>query len=153
MMLAMVVVVAPGARASGAGAVSGTTIVKNAVVAFPGAVNPCTGGVGVVTITYNAAFHFTVLTSGSGAGDFWFTGTITGNFTLVTVSPAAVITGHITMWFGNNTNLNNVASTAIFIAHGTGTDGSIVTLSEVLHFSVSASGMTLSFDKPSFTCG
>jgi hypothetical protein len=59
-------------------------------------------------------------------------------------------TGHFMNWDGENFSLQNFAAISTFVIHGTGSDGSSV-FHEVAHFSVSASGITLSFDKP--TCG
>jgi hypothetical protein len=89
-----------------------------------------------------------VLTSGQGAGTFWATGTQTGNFTLVLDDPTQpTYTGHFTVWFGDNDNLHNGTETATFNVHGTGSDGSTLSVHETEHPSVSASGATLAFDK------
>src|SRR6266851_3308297 len=74
------------------------------------------------------------------AGTFNFAGSDGVNFS-----------GRFTTWDGQNFNLQNFAATVILVVHGTGSDGSSLTFHDVAHMSVSASGMTLSFDKP--TCG
>lgn len=152
--LGVVLLMAVPAQASGAGAVSITQTFHNATQTFvppdPQAVNPCTGVLGTLTITYNGVAHFTFLTSGVGAGTGWGTFTATGTFTFVGVDGVS-FTGHFTAWDGQNFNLKNFTTTATFVIHGTGSDGSSLTFHDVFHMTVSASGMTLAFDKPS--CG
>jgi hypothetical protein len=139
------------ALAAGAGAVSVTETFHNATTSFP-AVNFCSGETGTVELTYNGVAHATFLTGGNVAGTGHATFTATGDFVFTPDDPAGVtITGHVTTWDGENSNLQNYAATATFIGHGTGSDGSTLTYHDVAHFSVSASGITISFDKPS--CG
>lgn len=139
------------ASAAGAGAVSFTQTFHNAVQSFPFP-NPCTGASGTVTLTFNGVFHVTELTSGQGAGTDWATGTMTGNFVFTPDDPTQPsFTGHFTTWFGESDNLRNGVQTSIFVIHGTGSDGSTLDFHEVTHLSVSATGITVFFDKP--TCG
>lgn len=152
--LGVVLLMAVPAQASGAGAVSITQTFHNATQTFvppdPQAVNPCTGVLGTLTITYNGVAHFTFLTSGVGAGTGWGTFTATGTFTFAGVDGVS-FTGHFTAWDGQNFNLKNSTTTGTFVIHGTGSDGSSLTFHDVFHMTVSASGITLAFDKPS--CG
>jgi hypothetical protein len=142
---------ASGAGAAGAGAMSFTQTFKN-VTEVSTDVNPCTGAPGTLTITYNGVFHVTELTSGIGAGTFWTTGTQTGTFTFAPFDASRPsYTGRFTVWFGDNDNLRNDAETVTFRVRGIGSDGSVLRFHEVEHMSVSASGVTLAFDKP--TCG
>ncbi|HEX6554332.1 MAG TPA: hypothetical protein VF026_16320 [Ktedonobacteraceae bacterium] len=139
------------ASAAGAGAISFTQTFHNAVQSFPSP-NPCTGASGTVTLTFNGVFHVTELTSGQGAGTDWATGTMTGTFVFTPDDPTQPsFTGHFTTWFGQNDNLRNGVQTSTFALHGTGSDGSTLNFHEVTHLSFSASGITVSFDKPS--CG
>jgi hypothetical protein len=139
------------AAAAGAGAVSFTQTFHNATDSFPAA-NPCSGAPGTVSVTYNGVFHVTTLTSGQGAGTFWATGTMTGEFVLTPDDATQpTYTGHFTTWFGDNNNLRNGTETAILSLHGVGSDGSTLRFHDVAHLSVSASGVRVSFDKPS--CG
>ncbi len=106
-----------------------------------------------VTLTYDGAFHVTVLTSGVGMGTGWATFTGTGTFTLAQVD-GVTFTGHFTAWDGQNFNLQNFAATAILVIHGTGSDGSSLTFHDVSHITVLAGpppSVVVSFDKP--TCG
>lgn len=150
---AMVLMAIP-VQASGAGAVSVTQTFHNATQTFvppdPNAVQPCTGVLGTLTITYNGVAHSTFLTSGVGAGTGWATFTATGTFTFAGAD-GVNFTGRFTAWDGQNFNLQNFAATSILRVKGTGSDGSSLMFHDVFHISVSASGITLSFDKP--TCG
>ena len=139
------------ALGSGAGAVTFTQNFHDATTSFPNT-NPCTGVPGILTITYNGVAHGTVLTSGVGAGTGWFTFTATGSFIFTPTDPSQpTFTGKFTVWDGQSININNFAATSILVVHGTGSDGSSLTFHSVMHFSVSASGVVISFDKP--TCG
>jgi hypothetical protein len=135
----------------GAGAISFTQNFHNATETDVDA-NPCTGAPGTVTLTYNGVFHVTELTAGQGAGTFWATGTMTGDFSFVPFDASQPsYTGHFTSWFGDNNNLRNGSETSTFNLHGTGSDGSSLQFHDVAHASVSASGVSISFDKAS--CG
>jgi hypothetical protein len=139
------------AAGAGAGAVSFTQTFKN-VTEVSTDVNPCTGAPGTLTLTYNGVFHVTQLTSGIGAGTFWATGTQTGTFTFVPFDASQpTYTGRFTAWFGDNDNLRNDAETSTLRVRGIGSDGSVLRFHVVEHMSVSASGVTLTFEKP--TCG
>jgi hypothetical protein len=147
LVVALLLMVAPSAFAEGAGAISYTQTFKNVTDVFHD-VNPCSGAPTTITMTYNGVFHITLLTSGQGAGTFWLTGTQTGNVTLVPDDPAQpTYTGHFALWFGDNDNLRNGTETVTFTIHVTGSDGSTLSIHETEHMSVSASGITLAFDK------
>ena len=61
------------------------------------------------------------------------------------------VSGRFTAWDGENFNLQSFAATAILVVHGTVRTGPRLMFHDVAHMSVSAPGITLSFDKP--TCG
>ncbi len=131
----------------GAGATVFTQTFHDATQSFPAA-NPCSGAPGTVTVTFNGVFHTTQLAS----GEFWATSTNTGHFTLTPTDPSQpTFTGHFEAWFGVSSNENNFVTHDILNIHGTGSDGSALTFHDTMHFSVSASGVVISFDKPS--CG
>lgn len=114
---------------------------------------PCvgSGAPANITLTYNDTFHVNELTSGVGAGTFWATGTQTGTFVAAPLDTSLpTYTGHFTTWFGDNNNLHNGSETSTFSIHGVGSDGSTINFHEVAHASVSATGVTITFDKP--TC-
>jgi hypothetical protein len=138
---------APPASAAGAGAVSFTQTVHN-VTETGTDVNPCTGAPGTLTLTYNAIFHITTLANGT----YWATFTQTGTFSFVPFdSSQPSFTGHFTVWDGDNWNNRNTTETFTLSITGTGSDGSKLRAHETEHLSVSATGITISFDK--FRCG
>jgi hypothetical protein len=146
-VVALLLVSSVTVSAAGAGAVSQTQTFHNATDSFPTA-NPCTGVPSTATLTYNGVMHYTV----NKAGDVWATGTQTGSFVLVPDDPTQpTYTGHFTSWFGVSDNQQNGVDHSTFTIHGTGSDGSTLSFHEVAHLSVSASGLTVSFDRPS--CG
>jgi hypothetical protein len=126
-------------------AVSFTQTIHNETDTMASA-NPCTGAPGTLTITYNAVFHVTMDTT-TGTGHF--TSTAAGTFVFVPDDPTQpTYTGHFATWDGENQNIRNSAATFTFNVHGTGSDGSVLNFHEVAHLSVSATGVTISFDKP-----
>ena len=109
---------------------------------------PCRDFQATITITYNGVLHFTV----NKAGDFWATGTMTGTVTAVPLDPSnPSFTGRFTTWFGEADNKQNAVDHSTFTVHLTGSDGSTIKFHDTAHLSSSASGLTVSFDKPS--CG
>jgi hypothetical protein len=136
------------------GGIPGCTFTQNVqgqVQTFPTnvpCVDPMTGPpTGMLTITTNSVFHVTV----NQAGDLWITGTTEGDFSFVPFPPRTVsYTGHFASWFGVSLNRNNTVFHDTFNVHGTGSDGSTLSAHFINHFSMSASGMTLMFDK--FVC-
>jgi len=110
--------------------------------------NQCTGVPGTVTVTVNGVFHVTMDTT-TGTGHM--TETTTGSFVFVPDDPTQpTVTGHFASWNGENQNIQNFASTATFNLHGTGSDGSRLQGHFLAHISVSATGITIQFDK--MTC-
>ena len=109
---------------------------------------PCRDFQATITITYNGVLHYTV----NKAGDFWATGTMTGTVTAVPLDPTdPSFTGHFTTWFGQADNKQNGVDHSTFTVHLTGSDGSTIKFHDTAHLSSSASGLTVSFDKP--RCG
>jgi hypothetical protein len=107
-------------------------------------VNPCTGEPGTVTTTFSGVAHSTLLANGTYHGTF----TATGTFVFDTTDPALPdYTGRITVWGGENSNNQNFAGSFTQTIHGVGTDGSRVKFHQTAHFSVSASGVLVTFDK------
>jgi hypothetical protein len=91
-------------------------------------------------------FHETI----NQAGDGWLTSTQTGDFSFTpykTTRPS--YTGHFENWFGESFNKNNAVLHDTFNVHGTGSDGSTLSFHMIDHMSISASGITLVFDKVS----
>jgi hypothetical protein len=121
------------AAPASAAASSSTETVKGVTETFP-TVNPCTGDLGTVTVTYNGVFH----TSVDATGGTHVTGTITGTFEFV---PADVsqpsYTGRVTNWFGGNTGANGEGFWSTFSLTGYGSDGSVIHFNGVTQFHLS----------------
>jgi hypothetical protein len=106
--------------------------------------NPCTNAPGELTLTAtNAVEHVTF-----NANGFWATFTAEGTATFAPDDNSPVASGHFTVWDGENGNLQNHTATGTFTVH---IDG--VRMRETFHESVSASEISISFDKPALTCG
>ena len=109
---------------------------------------PCRDFQASITLTYNGVLHYIV----NKAGDFWATGTMTGTVTAVPLDPSnPSFSGKFTAWFGTSDNKQNGVDHSTFTVHLTGSDGSTIKFHDTAHVSSSASGMTVSFDKP--MCG
>jgi hypothetical protein len=138
---------APTASAAGAGAVSMTQVFHHQVDTFHDVV-PCTDAPATITTTSNGAAHVTFLTSGIGAGTFWFTITQTGTVTLVPDDPKLpTYSGHFTFWDGDNGNLRNGTETFILEVRLFGSDGSLINGHLLEHATITATGVTLEFSK------
>jgi hypothetical protein len=142
---------APSAMAEGAGAVSETQVFHNQVDTFTDFV-PCTDVPATITTVSNGAAHVTYLTSGIGAGTFWFTITQTGTVTVVPDDPSLpTYTGHFAFWDGDNGNLQNATETDTLEVRLIGSDGSVINAHLLEHVTVTATGLTFEFDKA--VCG
>lgn len=113
--------------------------------------NPCTGAPGTLTETDRGVFHITYFTN---SDELWATFTATGTASFVPTDPnQPSYSGHETIWGGENLNRQNATSTFTLNVRVTGTDGSVITMHEVAHYTVTPSGVIYSFDKPQVTCG
>jgi hypothetical protein len=129
--------------AGGKGAFTDTIHIQDVTETAP-EVNPCTGDPGMATSTVSGVIHLTLLANGT----YHITGTFRGTFEFVPDDPTLpTYTGRFTQWFGENSNNQNFAATFTFTLHGTGTDGSKLKFHETAHFSVSATGVLVTFDK------
>jgi hypothetical protein len=134
---------AASASAGGNGAQTFTQIDKNVIEVQYGNANPCTGDLGTLTLTYNDAFHGTVLANGTS----WFTGTITGSLVWVPDdSSKPTYTGHFAQWFGDENNLKNDVEPSTFNVTAIGSDGSHLVFHENDQAATNANGVvTVSF--------
>ena len=134
------------ASAEGAGAVSETIHLVNAPLVIPGTL-VCTDPpiVGDLVGTQTGVIHTTFLTSGIGAGTFWVTGTLQGDFTLVTAT--TTYTGTFVVWFGDNGNLQNQANTFTLNVKLTAPDGTTISVHQVGHLNTAG---TTSIDPNEF---
>jgi hypothetical protein len=129
------------ASAGGAHTVSVTNHFQG-VIDQEQSVNPCTGESGLLTFTAdNAVEHITTNDNG-----FWATFTAEGTLTFAPDN-GTPISGHFAIWDGENGNLQNETATGTFNVH---IDD--VTMHETIHMSLSASGASISFDRPVLVC-
>src|SRR5215475_16048175 len=98
-------------------------------------VNPCTGDLLDGTESSNMIAHETFFPAGD---ELWATFTEEDNFTATDNSTGVTYTGHATDWDNFNMNQQNANSTFTFSAHATMLPGGTI---------------SVSFDKPSLTCG
>jgi hypothetical protein len=136
-------VFATAALAGGNGAQTFTQIDKNFVEVDPGNVNPCTGDLGTLTLTYNDVFHGTMLANGTS----WFTGTLAGTLSFVPDdSSKPTYTGHFTSWFGDENNLRNGVEHDTLNVNAMGSDGSHLVFHDNDQAAMNANGVvTVSF--------
>lgn len=142
---------AVGASSQAAPPVTFTDVVKDTET-FTDVV-PCRDDLGLydITVTENGVFHVTA--AGIEGEDliapYHLTGTFTGSFSAVpSDGTGPTFSGHFTQWFGENANISSANGTFTFSVKGRGSDGSTIRFNEVAHFGVSATGVTLEFDKP-----
>ena len=136
------------AASAEAGAITSTQIFKDVTQRFAFA-NPCTGAPATVTITFNGVMHVTFLPS---AGTVHISANETGTGVLTPIDPALPsYSGHFTSQFDRNINLNNGVFTSILNIHAFGSDGSTLDVHMDQHFSISATGVIVSFDH--LVCG
>ena len=114
-------------------------------------VNPCNGDLLDGTESSNIIAHDAFFPAGD---ELWVTFTEEDNFSAADASTGVTYTGHATAWDNFNMNEQNANATFTFSAHATGSDGSTVSIHEVAHFTMVPGGtISVSFDKPSLTCG
>lgn len=140
----LLLVIAPAASASGADTI---TVVARQVDVNPGEMNPCTGATGTIVDDEQDVFHITSLTDGT----IQLTGHGIATVTFTPDDPGEVAyVGHETFTFSETGTSFVMASTNHVRLRGT--DGTFVTLREVVHLTVSPSGVTAAFDRPTFAC-
>jgi hypothetical protein len=113
--------------------------------------NPCTGSLLNINLTSNIVEHITFFPAGD---ELWATFTEEDKVVATDPVTGVVYTGHATFW--GNFNLNERNSNSTFTGSITlrGSDGSVVKLHEVDHFTLAANGqVTVSFERPRLTCG
>jgi hypothetical protein len=114
-------------------------------------INPCTGNTIDLTQVSNVVQHVTYFTGGD---EVWATFTEEDKVTGVDEGTRVVYTGHSTFWGNFNLNERNSNDTFTGSIHVSGSDGSTISYHEVMHETLNANGvLTVSFDKPSLTCG
>jgi hypothetical protein len=133
--------------ASSAFAASDSTLTQHGTYTFEN-VAPCGAQAGSA---YNVTANFTNVThfSTDPNGGEHLTFTETARFVAQPVSGiGTTYSGHYTFRDGGNTTQQTFNGTTTFIVIGTGEDGSTIRFTEVAHISVSATGVTVQFDRP-----
>jgi hypothetical protein len=115
---------------------------------------PCRESLGAYDITQKqrGVFHVTAFAideEGNLVPPYHVTGTVTASFVAVpSDGTGPTFIGRFTQWFGENANLKNANNTFTFSVRGRSSDGSRILFHQVAHFTVSASGVEVEFDKP-----
>jgi hypothetical protein len=147
-VLTSLLLLAPAATALAAGADT-ITVRERQLDVNPGEINPCTGATGTIIDDEQDVFHITALADGT----LHLTGhsTVTVTFTPDDFSQVAY-EGHETFAFSESSNSRNFVTTTTSHVRVKGTDGTFVTVRELAHLTVTPTGVTVSFDKPTFIC-
>ena len=132
------------ASAQANGAQTFTQVNKNVVQSGP-AGNPCTGDPGTLTTTFDDVFHLTINATGGEEATL----AITGSAVFVPSDPSLpTYTGHFTLFFGNENNLQNSVEQKTSNIEAIGSDGSHLKEHQNVEVTMNANGVvTVSFDK------
>jgi hypothetical protein len=149
---AAALIIGPSVAASAAGGSHTQTLTQTFHGSQPFSnVNPCTGSLLDGTESSNIIAHETFFPAGD---ELWATFTEEDNFSAADEGTGVTYTGHATDWDNVNLNQQNANGTFTFSAHATGSDGSTISIHEVGHITMVPGGtISVSFDKPSLTCG
>jgi hypothetical protein len=142
----LLLAIAPAASASGADTI---TVVERQIDVNPGETNPCTGASGTILDDEQDVFHITARAGGA----LQLTGHATVSITFTPDDPGQVAyQGHETFAFSATETSRSFVTTSTNHVRVRGTDGSFLTVREVAHLTVSASGVTADFDRPTLEC-
>jgi len=120
--------------------------------------NPCTGNPMTFFFDGNLVAHVTLFfDAGNTSGipdNVWATFTETGKFTASDTVNGQIVdySGHVTAWGNFNLNERNTNDSFTVTGTATGSDGTSFFFHDTFHEGTSASGLSFSFDKPTFTC-
>jgi hypothetical protein len=146
--VASLLLLAPGTAALAAGTDT-ITVRERQIDVNPGEVNPCTGAIGTIVDDEQDVFHVTAPADGT----LHLTGHATVTVTFTPDNPTQVAyEGHETFAFSESSNSRSFVTTTTSHVRVKGTDGSFVTVREVAHLTVTPTGVTVSFDEPTFIC-
>ena len=142
----LLLALAPAALAAGADTI---TVRERQIDVNPGETNTCTGATGTIVDDEQDVFHITALADET----LHLTGHSTATVTFTPDDPGQVAyEGHETFAFSESSNSRNFVTTTTSHVRVKGTDGTFVTVREIAHLTVTPTGVTLSFDKPTFIC-
>jgi hypothetical protein len=146
--VASLLLLAPATAALAAGADT-ITVRERQVDVNPGETNPCTGAIGTIIDDEQDVFHITTLADGT----LHLTGHSTVSVTFTPDDPKEVAyAGHETFAISESSTRRNFVTTTTSHLRVKGTDGTFITIAEVAHLTISPTGVTASFDKPTFIC-
>ena len=137
---------APPALAGGAAA---TTERSRQIDVNPGQENPCNGSTGTVTDDEQDVFHITELDDGI----YRFTGHSTAKVTFEpdnSSQPSYI--GHETFMIAETSSRRAFTTTSRERVRIKGTDGTFLTITELVHYTVNAERVAVSFDRPNLVC-
>jgi hypothetical protein len=142
----LLLTVAPAASAAGADTI---TVVERQIDINPGETNPCTGATGTIGDDELDVFHITALVDGT----LQLTGHATVAVTFTPDDPVQVAyAGHETFAFSEISTSRIFNTTSTNHVRVKGTDGTFITVREVAHLTVSPTGVTATFDRPTLSC-
>jgi hypothetical protein len=142
----LLLAIPPAAFAGGAHTV---TVVERQIDVNPGETNPCTGATGTIADDEQDVFHITVLANGT----LNLIGHSTVDITYTPDDPGQVAyQGHETFAISETTTSRIFVTTSTSHVRVKGTDGTFLTGRAVTHLTVSPSGITAVFDRPTFAC-
>jgi hypothetical protein len=115
---------------------------------------PCQENLGPYDIMIRERGVFHVTAAGLDGEDlippYHLTGTFTGTFVAMpSDGTGPTFTGRFTNWFGENVNPMNSTGTTTFSLRGTSSSGERITFHDVFHYTITGTGVEMSFDKPS----
>jgi hypothetical protein len=132
-----------------AGSATTTTERSRQVDVNPGEQNPCNGSTGTITDDEQDVFHITTLDDGT----YRFAGHSTVQVTFEPDdSSLPSYAGHETFMIAEASTSQAFTTTSRERVRIKGTDGSFLTFAELVHYSVSAGGVSVLFDRPTFVC-
>ncbi len=125
------------------------TVVERQVDVNAGEFNPCTGTTGAITDDEQDVFHITTLASGT----LELSGHGTARVSFVPDEAGGIAyAGEETFNFAATGNGPAFTTTVTTHLHLRGTDGSFITIGEVAHLTVTAGGVRVELDRPTFAC-
>jgi hypothetical protein len=125
------------------------TVVQRQVDINPGETNPCTGTTGTIVDDEQDVFHITTRADGRTR----LTGHGTTRVAFTPDDPGEIAyAGHETFAFSENSTSRTYVTTMATHLRIRGTDGTFLTVREVVHLTVTPTGIKAEFDKPVFAC-
>jgi hypothetical protein len=125
------------------------TVVQRQTDVNPGETNPCTGATGTIVDDEQDVFHITNLANGT----LELSGHNTTAVSFLPDDPNGVTySGRETSNFTATGGADTFSTTFTTHLRVRGSDGSFVTFGEVAHLTVTASGVSVVFDRPTMAC-